>query len=589
MSFGLFAGQMASSFNSATRGAEDTADLRNKQKDRDDVLEERDRIKTERARVEAERKKNEAYGVGLAGVLGGGQAAGPVAAPSPVVTDSAPIEAAPEAVVATPGAAVPTAAKPAAPGPVAALATPAAEAPLASAKAASVIRSPGGMNNPADFGSAAQFALKNGNITDYMKFSELADKRSWQQSSNSVDQLYASMGSMTPLEVANKAGEIFANDIGAGRIANIAQNKDGSVSFDAINSSNGQVFRRTAKTADDVVMQLRSFYTPENYSAIRAERVKAEIERNKLVTVKTGEQVYQNGKLVMQNTNGLAQDGINPDGSPRYVRQSGSGARKPDSRDDVMRQTIASSSEKADGAMKLSPDQITATQAAGTEILSRNPDIDPYVAASLSIQLMRNPAVGEARLSSTGRPVRVVVDQTTGREVEVADLNASKLTKDDKLALQTQADELVGRLESQIPNSSGLVQRAAFGNPDAIKILSGELQKSQEERIRALLPNANAAKVTEMAKTLMQRDVIPQMNARFAAIKQYGSPMPEDKSVRSRAEDPSRSIFTDDRDRINLLEPFSRFGSGLSRFGRDFGRGLNDLRQRMTDETNANQ
>jgi hypothetical protein len=76
-------------------------------------------------------------------------------------------------------------------------------------------------------------------------------------------------------------------------------------------------------------------------------------------------------------------------------------------------------------------------------------------------------------------------------------------------------------VESQIPGSQGLVQRAAFGDETALKSLADQLLKAQEAEVRKVMPNATPAQVTERATQLVS-GTLPALQSQLNAIRQFG-------------------------------------------------------------------
>jgi uncharacterized membrane protein YdfJ with MMPL/SSD domain len=88
----------------------------------------------------------------------------------------------------------------------------------------------------------------------------------------------------------------------------------------------------------------------------------------------------------------------------------------------------------------------------------------------------------------------------------------------------------------------------------------------------------------QLAQQAVKQEKLPALSRQMQAIRAYGEPPPRPSAARTAgsrnasAGQTTRGIFTDTQGRTNLLEPFSRAASGL-----------NDWRQGMVDQTNANE
>ena len=304
MSLLNFAGGFANAFNAATDAAESMSDrnakLEARQAARDDIKykdEDREYVRKNRQRDDDDRENTTKFENEVASILN------PVddvespeveSTPSISLANTTPTDSAPTQSVLP--------------------AEPATAAPIVVSSKQST-KKPINPNSPDTLRAIAAAALKHHKIDQFLNYRGRADELSWKDSADAVFQLRVTSGGMAPIDVVKKAGEIFANDIGAGRIEDITENPDGSISFVSVNSSNGQKFKRTVKTAEEALSQLEAFYTPDNFKAVHAANVKAEIdaekERRKMHNVAPGNTVLDgNGKPIYTAPNRLRVGGI---------------------------------------------------------------------------------------------------------------------------------------------------------------------------------------------------------------------------------------------------------------------------------------
>lgn len=372
-------------------------------------------------------------------------------------------------------------------------------------------------------------------------------------------------------------------------------------------------------SAQDLSSQVRGLIFPDK---LREKAAELEDEKRKIQNVKPGEQLIRDGKLVYENNNMTSADaqlqrlllggGGGSGGGGSGGGGSGRQEKVPPTTIQQINDAIFASSEKADGAMKLMPDQMLQAQAAGAYLAGRNPGMNPEAIASTAVQLMRNPAAGTPRLGIGGDVVRVLKDATTGQEVSVADFpidpnsKAGKATLD---VLRQEVPKLIDSIERSIPKSEGLLNLAAHGDTVARDRLQ-ELLLQQEIAIIAADPRSKTRTADQnfrIAQAGVAQVSLPALNRQLKAIKAYGEPPPPARppgaagSRNASAGQPTRGIFTDTQGRTNLLEPFTRFGEvqqsrfdeatpGYAKAISDIkGLGLNGLRQKLADETNANE
>ena len=306
-----------------------------------------------------------------------------------------------------------------------------------------------------------------------------------------------------------------------------APNTNGGGKITRLDKDGKELGSMTYTNADDLNNQVRAMMFPdkarESRAAAAAEKAKADA---RIHSTKPGEILYDNNfKEIARNDNltsaDVAQQRLLSGGGGGTGGSGGRSEKVPPTAIERMRDVILTASEKAGADSKLSPDQLTAALAGGTEIMRRNSEVDPDVAASVAIQMMRNPAAGTPRLDSGGRLVRVVKDATSGRDVDVGDVDAQALSKEERSAVRQQAAQLMLTVESQIPGSQGLVQRAAFGDETALKSLADQLLKAQEAEVRKVMPNATPAQVTERATQLVN-GTLPALQSQLNAIRQFG-------------------------------------------------------------------
>lgn len=169
----------------------------------------------------------------------------------------------------------------------------------------------------------ARILKESGNLAESLKYEGLADSIGWQRATKLFEQLDTAAAGKTPREIVEQAAQIFNNDPFSGSVENIRHGADGSVSFEAVNRSTGQRIPKTFANAQQVLDDLRAFYSPDTYAKLRESRIAAANEAMKPYSLKPGEQRRQGEKIVAENSTGFIQTGINEDGTPRLVSTGG--------------------------------------------------------------------------------------------------------------------------------------------------------------------------------------------------------------------------------------------------------------------------
>ncbi len=115
---------------------------------------------------------------------------------------------------------------------------------------------------------------KAGDVANYLRYTSMADKSDWDNSAKAISEIEATSTGKNLKDVMAQVGQVFTNDPYAGKVENIKQNPDGTVSFDAINQSTNQRVKRTVNSTAQLFDTLRAHYSPDSWEALRAAKAK---------------------------------------------------------------------------------------------------------------------------------------------------------------------------------------------------------------------------------------------------------------------------------------------------------------------------
>lgn len=300
-------------------------------------------------------------------------------------------------------------------------------------------------------------------------------------------------------------------------------------------------------SVEDLNNQVRGLIFPDK---VREEKIAAAKET---VSVKPGEQVYnKDGRLVLENTNQTSADvanqrllmgltgGAGGGGSGTGTRSKTESLKTPE---DLASSAVFDASEKADGAMKLSPEMMTTAQSSARNIARMNPSLDPYEAAQVGIALARDPAAAKPTLDAKSGRVMATVETANGSRIAVREIDPSKLDPEQRKGFAAQAQALAAQLKKDDPVVGPLVERAAFGGAAEQAQLKDTLVKMQADVLRAL-PAARGKSEIEInaAASRVVDGQLQKLAGTMNAIRTFGTPPPPVKgSQGSRFDAPAES------------------------------------------------
>lgn len=155
----------------------------------------------------------------------------------------------------------------------------------------------------------AKVLMKNGKFGEAEKYLTYANKVGFERSTKQFNEVVASSTGKSGLEIVKSVAEVFKNDPYAGQIENIKEGADGSISIEAVNRETGQRQLKTFKNAEQVVNDLRAYYSPEMYAKLedarRAQAAELAKESRKTTVLNAGGTLVDaTGRVLAHNPRG---------------------------------------------------------------------------------------------------------------------------------------------------------------------------------------------------------------------------------------------------------------------------------------------
>lgn len=261
-----------------------------------------------------------------------------------------------------------------------------------------------------------------------------------------------------------------------------------------------EIGRLTFKNSDDLATQVQGLIFPER----RLEAIQK--SANEVITVKPGEDVYRGGVLLFSNTRPTSAEasieaailragGVGGASGSRGTGGSGLQGGLPEQ----IAAAIDEANKGADTAMRLSPDQMTQTQAYGEQLALMNPGIKPRQAANIALQLTRDPSLIKPSIEkSTGRVMGVVVGPD-GTELPVGELDFQRLPEEVRTALSSGARKGLLDFAGGDADAAGLLLRIAHGDSVAKQQLKDGFMPAQIDVVMNQRKDLSREQATEVA------------------------------------------------------------------------------------------
>lgn len=256
-----------------------------------------------------------------------------------------------------------------------------------------------------------------------------------------------------------------------------------------------EVDRISFKSADDLALQVKRAIFPEQYLAAQESAAsEAAKEARKIINVPAGGKAIRgDGTVVATNNNGLIQDGYNEDGSPRLIRPSASGGaggsggsrgnKAPETLSQQVVAAISAASKDADGAMRLSPQQLVQANAYGDMIANNNPAITVPIAADVAMKVSQDPSLIKPGISDSG-VIGGVYQLQNGVDVLVSKLDPSRLPPETRQALAVKAQERLLSASKNDPEAAKLMLLHAHGDKVAYQQMKDVFVPAAIDRIQ---------------------------------------------------------------------------------------------------------
>lgn len=248
-----------------------------------------------------------------------------------------------------------------------------------------------------------------------------------------------------------------------------------------------EVDRIAFKSADDLALQVKRAMFPEQHLAAQ------EKASSETVTVKPGEEIYQGGKLKYKNntpTSGeasLARALMTDSGFGGSGGSGGTGGARGGKPHETLSQqvvaAISAASKDADGAMRLSPQQLVQANAYGDMIANNNPAITVPIAADIAMKVSQDPSLIKPGISDSG-VIGGVYQLQNGNDVLVSKLDPSRLPPETRQVLAVKAQERLLNASKNDPEAAKLMLLHAHGDKVAYQQMKDVFVPAAIDRIQ---------------------------------------------------------------------------------------------------------
>jgi hypothetical protein len=438
----------------------------------------------------------------------------PAAAATPVSAPSAGVTPPPAGAAATGAAAAAPAAAPtsAAAAPSAGAATQPVAAPAA---AGGKIRT-----QDQELMDVANAYQKAGQYDTAMRLRTAAMQIGMQRAANEFLEIKASSAGKTPFEIAQEAAQVFNHDPMPTQVTGVKDLGANGVQITINDRQIGGEHTRTFANPQQLIDALESYYSPQTYQALAAQRAKYQLD----MQAKLAEHPYTPvmGGFVNNATGQFTR-------TRDYNVNNG---KQPPSPSAQVQSMIDDISEKGD--TKLQPTQLAAAKDYGDRLINTNPGLPPERAARIATDVAQDPTKTTVAVNPDTGTVDLAYDDQDGRRYTLTPnftspaLEAAKpkLTPDQTAQLKDSVRSMV----MQAPQNEQRSLVAAAFDPNQRQQLLAQVQQSAQQVINDAIQKAKASGQPVNEDAIRQNGIartqqaIQALQRKLDLVKAYGDP-----------------------------------------------------------------
>lgn len=269
--------------------------------------------------------------------------------------------------------------------------------------------------------------LKIGDTVGAIEFEQKADKLAFDRASRKFNELASGAETMSLPQLARSYAQIFHNDPFGGKVDDVVDNPDGSVTIKTSNKETGVNKVVTYKSKDELTSSLQGYYQPETRAKIQQAQLEAALKRQekefeyKNDPSKRFQKFSANQTVFDAATGKIVQQGVKAGGTPVYDEDgnitgytgggnAGSGAKQPKGKDPlaVATSSVMDAIKESAESKTLNADQLIGVQATARELVANaarsGQELDPYVAGKVALTAVLKPeSVKPAYNPATGQ------------------------------------------------------------------------------------------------------------------------------------------------------------------------------------------
>lgn len=240
---------------------------------------------------------------------------------------------------------------------------------------------------------------------------------------------------------------------------------------------------------------------------------------------------------------------------------------------------IVEASKNADGAMKLSADQLNDARANATRVINSNPGIDPNIAASVAMKITMAPDSVKPRLDAeTGKIHGVFTDPNTGDKFKAYDFPQGRLTAEDRQAIKSDVKSMQAEDRAQDPRLASLIESSAFSagrpTPELVDYLVQQnMRATKDLLVKQGKRVPSDIELNRIATQFVNTQALPIVGSKIEAIRQYGDkPKVQAGGERARPNvTVNPGLIGSPRERSAIVEPQGRVEFGQAQNAAQMG------------------
>ena len=370
----------------------------------------------------------------------------------------------------------------------------------------------------------ARVLTKDGKFGEAEKYMTYANKTAFERATNQFNQAVSASAGKSGLEIAEAVADVFKNDPYAGQIENIQAGPNGSITLDAVNKETGLRQTKTFASAEQVVNDLRGYFTPETQQKLE--------EARRLHAEKTEQ---ERAKALNEREKFMWQEGIKAGfrGAPGG-RAGGTGGSATPGKPEKTGKEIALATVEDKFKNELDPSALTRVRNFVSTSYDLDPSIDNLQRVMAAEEAATSPASVSPRLmfGSQAGIAATHVNASTGAKTPLHKVSPQYIpTEDDLKGFKADVAAYIDGENKRQPGFGSVLLAAAQGSQTAVAEATSMLAGKIAQDLIARKPFPPGMPVAEKQKALaalqersmaLAKQNMPLVQNSISMIKAYG-------------------------------------------------------------------